>query len=140
MNAFAILPCLVLLISCASVALPPLAADKARVTLDPDVGSLAQAYRLDGEPQRGLRFDDLNTGPHELQVRYDFEMPSAGAVQGVMSSDRRTCIMAVSYDFAAGQHYRLELARRGWRPAGWLYDERGNLLTRARQVRCGPGV
>ncbi|MEH6540268.1 PA0061/PA0062 family lipoprotein [Halopseudomonas sp.] len=140
MKTIRVLPCALLLIGCASAPLPPLAQDRARITLDPDVGSLAQAYRLDGEPQRSLRFDDLSTGPHELQVRYDFETPSAGAVQGVMSSGRRTCIMAISHDFGPGRHYRLELARRGWRPAGWLYDDRGNLLTRAREVRCGPGV
>ncbi|MEL0167688.1 MAG: hypothetical protein VW877_06115 [Pseudomonadaceae bacterium] len=129
-----------LLSACAQTPLPPLAGNQARVELDGDVGSTVRAHRLDGTPQRHLRFDDLNAGPHELQVRYEFEVPTGGSAQGVFSSGRRTCIMAVSHAFQGAKHYRFELARRGWRPAGWLYDQSGNLLARASEVRCGPGV
>lgn len=126
--------------ACAQTPLPPLADNQARVELDGDVGSTVRAYRLDGAPQRHLRFDDLSAGRHALEVRYEFEIPTGGSVQGVFSSGRRTCIMAVSHAFEGGQHYRFALARRGWRPAGWLYDHSGNLLARASEVRCGPGV
>ena len=44
MKTIRVLPCALLLIGCASAPLPPLAQDRARITLDPDVGSLAQAY------------------------------------------------------------------------------------------------
>lgn len=140
MIRYALLTAALLLGACAQTPLPPLTGDQARVELDGDVGSTVRAYRLDGTPQRHLRFDDLSAGPHELQVRYEFEIPTGGSVQGVFSSGRRTCIMAVSHAFEGGQHYRFALARRGWRPAGWLYDQSGNLLARASEVRCGPGV
>jgi hypothetical protein len=50
--------------------------------------------------------------------------------------------MEVKYDnFAAGMQYLLKTERRGWRPAGWLYDQQTQeKLVDAEEVRCGPGM
>ena len=141
MNRLSVVAACLLLAACSAQPQPPLASDRVRVTLDADVGSLVRAYRLDGVPERSLRFDDFTPGQHELQARFEFEVSTGGSVQGVLNSGRRTCIMAVKHNFMPGQHYRFELARRGWRPAGWLYDDHSDEpLARASEVRCGPGV
>ena len=100
-----------------------------------------RAYRLDGELVRQLRFPDLPPGTHELQVRYQFEVPGGMGGLGQLSEPRRrTCILGIEGEFNAGQHYRVTAYRLGWKPVGYLEDAAGERLVRASVIRCGPGV
>ena len=136
-----ILLSLTLLLSACAQPLPPLPADLVRVALDSGTRADMRAYRLDGELVRQLRFPDLPPGTHELQVRYQFEVPGGMGGLGQLSEPRRrTCILGVEGEFNAGQHYRVTAYRLGWKPVGYLEDAAGERLVRASVIRCGPGV
>ena len=136
-----ILLSLTLLLSACAQPLPPLPADLVRVALDSGTRADMRAYRLDGELVRQLRFPDLPPGTHELQVRYQFEVPGGMGGLGQLSEPRRrTCILGIEGEFSAGQHYRVTAYRLGWQPVGYLEDAAGERLVRASVIRCGPGV
>ena len=128
--------------ACSPVPEKPLDSGMARVNLAADVGNDVRAYRLDGELTPSIRFGDLSPGAHALQVRYHFEVPGGAGSGGLLEGNFRTCVMEVNYDnFAAGMQYLLKTERRGWRPAGWLYDQQTQeKLADAEEVRCGPGM
>lgn len=132
---------LTLLLAACAQPLPPLPADLVRVTLDSGTRADMRAYRLDGELVRQLRVPDLPPGTHELQVRYQFEVPGGMSTLGQLSEPRRrTCILGIEGEFSAGQRYRVTAYRLGWQPVGYLEDAAGERLVRASVIRCGPGV
>ena len=136
-----ILLSLTLLLSACAQPLPPLPADLVRVALDSGTRADMRAYRLDGELVRQLRFPDLPPGTHELQVRYQFEVPGGMGGLGQLSEPRRrTCILGIEGELSAGEHYRVTAYRLGWQPVGYLEDAAGERLVRASVIRCGPGV
>lgn len=135
-----LLPLLTLLVSCAQP-LPPSPGELARVLLDSGSRADMRAYRLDGELVRQLRFPDLPAGEHDIQVRYQFEVPGTmGGLGQISEPHRRSCILGLRWDFAPGQHYQLTAYRLGWQPVGWLETATGERLVRARVIRCGLGV
>lgn len=132
---------LTLLLAACAQPLPPLPADLVRLTLDSGTRADMRAYQLDGELVRQLRFPDLPPGTHELQVRYQFEVPGGMSGLGQLSEPRRrTCILGIEGELSAGEHYRVTAYRLGWQPVGYLEDAAGERLVRARVIRCGPGV
>lgn len=127
---------------CATPQQPPLTQHEARLELSTQRPSdRISAYRLDGELVRALRFPDLPPGLHELQVRFQYEVPGSPSGTGQMGEAQwRRCILGISYaDFRGGREYRLVADRRGLRPAAWLELD-GNRLTNAEILRCGPGA
>ena len=130
-----------LLTACAHPPPQPLSAGLARITLDSGSRADMRAYRLDGNLVRQLRFPDISPGRHELQVRYQFEVPGGtGRSDRLSEPRRRTCILGLQWEFVAGKHYRVTAYRLGWNPLGWLENDTGGRLVRARVIRCGPGV
>ena len=134
-----ILPLLPLLLAaCAHTPPQPLSADLARVTLDSGSRADMRAYRLDGDVVRQLRFPDISPGLHELQLRYQFEVPGGmGGSSRLSEPRRRTCVLGLQWEFAAGEHYRVTAYRLGWNPLGWLENDTGERLVRAEVIRCG---
>jgi len=139
-----IIPCALLIAcsACSPVPEKPIDKGMARINLDADVGNEVRAYRLDGELTKSIRFGDINPGAHQLQVLYHFEVPGGSASGGLLDGNFRTCIMEVSYaNFEPGMQYLLKTERRGWKPAGWLYDQQTQeKIADAEEVRCGPGI
>lgn len=129
--------------ACAQQPTPPLDSQQVRIEQRTSMPlDQLRAYRLNGELVRNLRFPDLPPGSHELQVRFQFEVPGGGQRNGGrLESRERTCILGLSHDdFRAGQQYQIYAERRGWQPAAWLLNPEGERLTRARIIRCGPGL
>ncbi len=142
--ALKIIPATLLLAcsACSPVPEKPIDSGMARINLDADVGNDVRAYRIDGELTKSIRFGDISPGAHTLQVRYHFEVPGGAGSGGLLEGNFRTCVMEVSYaSFAPGKQYLLKTERRGWKPAGWLYDQQTQeKIADAEEVRCGPGI
>ena len=132
-----------LLTGCVSQPHEPVPPDVVRINLDTmRPGDHLSAYRLDGELVRGLQFDDIPPGEHELQVRFRYESSNRGYASGMLGDiQRRSCILSVYYDgFEAGYEYRLVVNQLGWSTVGWLEAPSGESLASARVLRCGPEV
>ena len=72
----------VFLSACASTPIPPVDPQQAWVDFTtPTPGSkLVMAQRLDGKNLDDGRFFQMPPGPHELMVRFDFEVPAGGGL------------------------------------------------------------
>lgn len=102
-----LLPIVALLLSaCASTPLPPVDPHQAWVDFaTPTPGAkLVMAQRLDGKNLPDGRYFQVSPGSHELMVRFDFEVPTGGSLNGFGQTADRTCFITLQYDhFEAGQ-------------------------------------
>ncbi|MEE3634053.1 hypothetical protein CYD26_15220 [Pseudomonas sp. FFUP_PS_473] len=117
--------------------LPPIDTKQAWVdlyTITP--GRLVMADRLDGTRLNDGRYFQVTPGPHELIVRFDYEVYAGGFTSEPVE---RTCYLTVRYDnFQAGQRYRLEARALSMTPNAWLYDADRKILAEERDVHCIP--
>ncbi|ATR81113.1 MULTISPECIES: hypothetical protein [Pseudomonas] len=117
--------------------LPPIDTKQAWVdlyTITP--GRLVMADRLDGTRLIDGRYFQVPPGPHELIVRFDYEVYAGGFTSEPVE---RTCYLTVRYDnFQAGQRYRLEARALSMTPNAWLYDADRKVLAEERDVHCIP--
>ena len=117
--------------------LPPIDTKQAWVdlyTITP--GRLVMADRLDGTRLIDGRYFQVPPGPHELIVRFDYEVYAGGFTSEPVE---RTCYLTVRYDnFQAGQRYRLEARALSMTPTAWLYDADRKVLAEERDVHCIP--
>lgn len=117
--------------------LPPIDTKQAWVdlyTITP--GRLVMADRLDGTRLIDGRYFQVPPGPHELIVRFDYEVYASGFTSEPVE---RTCYLTVRYDnFQAGQRYRLEARALSMTPNAWLYDADRKVLAEERDVHCIP--
>lgn len=110
---------------------------QAWVELQVRAGYTLMAHRLDGTPSRDGRYFQLAPGTHELQLRFQFEVPG-GAGETGREPRLTTCLLRLDYDgFAAGQRYRIEARPLQYRAQAWLYGEDRQILARAEVLRCG---
>ncbi len=134
------LPVAALLLSaCTSTPVPPMDPQQAWVDFaTPTPGAkLVMAQRLDGKNLDDGRYFQFPPGSHELMVRFDFEVPTGGSLNGFGQMTDRTCFMTVEYaNFAAGQRYRLEGRSLGYTPNIRLYNAARQLLAEERSVNC----
>ena len=134
------LPVATLLLSaCTSTPVPPMDPQQAWVDFaTPTPGAkLVMAQRLDGKNLDDGRYFQFPPGSHELMVRFDFEVPTGGSLNGFGQMTDRTCFMTVEYaNFAAGQRYRLEGRSLGYTPNIRLYNAARQLLAEERSVNC----
>ena len=108
---------------------------QAWVELQVRAGYTLMAHRLDGMPSRDGRYFQLGPGAHELQLRFQFEVPGGGVDH---EPRQTTCLLRVRYaDFVAGQRYRIEARPLQYRAQAWLYGEDRQILARAEVLRCG---
>ncbi|MCF5725588.1 hypothetical protein [Pseudomonas syringae] len=135
-----LLPVAALLLSaCTSTPVPPMDPQQAWVDFaTPTPGAkLVMAQRLDGKNLDDGRYFQFPPGSHELMVRFDFEVPTGGSLNGFGQMTDRTCFMTVEYaNFAAGQRYRLEGRSLGYTPNIRLYNAARQLLAEERSVNC----
>lgn len=127
-----------LLLSACAGPLPTPDQQLAWVDLYSAPGNLLSANRLDRLPVNDGRYYQLTPGPHQLQVRLQFELPGGNGREQFGGGEQRTCLFSLDYaDFQAGQHYRINAGQQGYR--GWvrLYDAQRQVLARGRQLRCG---
>lgn len=95
------------------------------------------AQRLDGKNLNDGRFFQVPPGSHELMVRFDFEVPTGGSLNGFGQTADRTCFITLEYaHFEAGQRYRLEGRSLGYTPNIRLYNAARQLLAEERSVNC----
>lgn len=135
-----LLPVAALLLSaCTSTPVPPMDPQQAWVDFATPTPSakLVMAQRLDGKNLDDGRYFQFPPGSHELMVRFDFEVPTGGSLNGFGQMTDRTCFMTVEYaNFAAGQRYRLEGRSLGYTPNIRLYNAARQLLAEERSVNC----
>ena len=135
-----LLPIVALLLSaCASTPLPPVDPHQAWVDFaTPTPGAkLVMAQRLDGKNLPDGRYFQVSPGSHELMVRFDFEVPTGGSLNGFGQTADRTCFITLQYDhFEAGQRYRLEGRSLAFTPNIRLYNAARELLAEERSVNC----
>ncbi len=128
-----------LLSACASTPLPPVDPHQAWVDFaTPTPGAkLVMAQRLDGKNLPDGRYFQVSPGSHELMVRFDFEVPTGGSLNGFGQTADRTCFITLQYDhFEAGQRYRLEGRSLAFTPNIRLYNAARQLLAEERSVNC----
>lgn len=131
-----------LLLACTALgacagAVPPKDPLMAWVDVKATPGTLVMADSLDRQRLADGRYFQITPGPHDLLVRYDYELRGIGTLTGDPQS--RTCYLTVHYEkFAAGQHYVLEARDAGMRPLAFLYDDHRALLAQEGDVRCAP--
>lgn len=139
MRALTALPLTMLLAACASP-LPPHDPGQAWIELDPLPGQWLMADELDHRDLSDGRYFQVSPGAHELVVRHQFERPGGGSLQDPGGGPVQvTCHLQLRYDgFVAGQRYRIDARPiAGYRAQAWLRDDRGQVLARARVLRCG---
>ncbi|OEC33022.1 hypothetical protein SAMN05216600_11167 [Pseudomonas cuatrocienegasensis] len=137
MRAYMLASLLLLLGGCASP-LPPPDPQQAWVNLYAPAGELLMADRVDRQRWPDGRYFQVSPGPHDLQVRFQFEVNRGGGLG--MSSEplELTCEIRLRYaDFKAGQRYRIEARSMAMSAQAWLYDEQRQVLTRGKVLRCG---
>ncbi len=135
-----LLPVVALFLSaCTTTPVPPRDPQQAWVDFTtPTPGAkMVMAQRLDGKNLDDGRFFQMPPGPHELMVRFDFEVPAGGGLGGFGQTTYRTCFMTLAYDhFQAGQRYVLEGRSLAFTPNIRLYDSSRQLLAQERSVNC----
>jgi hypothetical protein len=137
MRLFSLLLALLLLGGCAFLPLPRPDPSQAWIDLRAPEGSKLLALEVDEQPLEDPRYFQISPGSHELGMRFQFDV-KASDVGANSEALRRDCRLELSYhDFAAGQRYRVEAGRAGFRPWAMLYDQQDRLLVRARESRCG---
>ena len=132
------LPLLITLLALAACAspLPQPDPQQAWVDLQIRAGYTLMAHRLDDRRWDDGRYFQVSPGAHDLDVRFQFEVAGGGSE---FSSEPMlmTCHLRLSYaDFAAGQRYRIEARPLQYKAQGWLYDASGQVLARAKVLRC----
>jgi hypothetical protein len=126
-----------LLGACASP-IPPQDPAQAWVELRSNAGTLLMADQLDGERLNDGRFFQVSPGAHELQVRFQYDLPGGGGADGVSEPRQITCDIRITHDnFAAGQRYRIEARPLVMKAQALLYDPQRNVLARGKVLRCG---
>lgn len=133
-----ILLSLLTLSACASP-LPPPDPHQAWISMQIRAGYTLMADRLDGQRWGDGRYFEVRPGPHELDVRFQFEVPGGGGGGNEFSSEpvQMTCQLRLSYaDFAAGQRYQIAARPLQRKAQGWLYDANGQVLAKAKVLRC----
>ena len=137
-----LLPVAALLLSaCTSTPVPPMDPQQAWVDFaTPTPGAkLVMAQRLDGKNLDDGRYFQFPPGSHELMVRFDFEVPTGGSLNGFGQMTDRTCFMTVEYaDFQPGQRYRLQARSLGFNAYARLYNADGKVLAEERLINCLP--
>lgn len=125
--------------ACASTPVPPVDPHQAWIDFaTPTPGAkLVMAQRLDGKSLPDGRYFQVPPGSHELMVRFDFEVPTGGSLNGFGQTADRTCFITLQYDhFEAGQRYRLEGCSLAFTPNIRLYNAARQLLAEERSVNC----
>ncbi|MGK8708984.1 hypothetical protein ACRS5L_21490 [Metapseudomonas otitidis] len=135
-------PALLLLLAslgaCASP-LPTPDPNQAWVELRSDPGTMLMANRQDGERTRDGRFYQLSPGAHELETRFQFDIPGGGGFNTSSGPTQLTCHIRFRYDgFAAGQRYRLEARPVVMSAQALLRDAQGQVVARGDVLGCGP--
>lgn len=127
-----------LLLSACASPLPPHDPTLAWVDLYTPASELLMADRLDDQRLNDGRYFQVPPGAHELQARFQFDVPGGGGL-GMMTEPRQmTCEIRVRYaDFAAGQRYRLEARAILMSAQARLYDAQRNVVARGEVLRCG---
>ena len=121
--------------ACAST-LPQPDPQQAWVDMQIRAGYTLMADRLDDKRWDDGRYFQVSPGAHDLDVRFQFEVPGGGGDFG-SEPVTMTCHLRLSYaDFAAGQRYRIEARPLQYKAQGWLYDADGQVLARAKVQRC----
>ncbi|APC16706.1 hypothetical protein BLL42_13575 [Pseudomonas frederiksbergensis] len=101
-------------------------------------GKVLMAESLDNKTLNDGRFFQVTPGSHELKVRFDFEVFSAGFGMD-FDSPNRLCYLTVHYDhFEAGQRYLLEGRSLAFTPSARLYNAKRELLAEESQTFCLP--
>lgn len=117
--------------------LPAIDPQQAWIDLDSLNGRVILAERLDNVRLSEGRFFQVSPGAHELLIRFDFEIYSAGGGRFDPMGDERLCYLTMHYDaFEAGQRYRLEARSLGLRPMARLYNSRGQQIAEDSEVDC----
>ena len=131
---------LVTLTGCTTSPLPPMHPNMAWVDFATPIpgGKLLMAERLDGKRLQDGRFFQVSPGSHELEVRFDFEVPGGGGGLGMMSEPKeRLCYLVIRYEhFEAGQRYRLEARNLAYSPSARLYNAKREIVAEDRQANC----
>ncbi|MGX5217381.1 PA0061/PA0062 family lipoprotein [Pseudomonas sp. S9] len=137
MHRIALTACALALTACASE-LPQPSPDQAWVDLYASAGYLLMANKLDGKRLDDGRYFQVPPGAHDLEARFQFEVPGGGSLGGMSEPVQMTCELRYRYDnFEAGKRYQIQ-ARPLMREAqGWLYDEQRNVVAKADVMRCG---
>jgi hypothetical protein len=137
MRAYMLASLLLLLGGCASP-LPPPDPQQAWVNLYAPAGELLMADRVDRQRWPDGRYFQVSPGPHDLQVRFQFEANGGGGLGMNSEPLRLTCEIRLRYaDFKAGQQYRIEARSMAMSAQAWLYDEQRQVLARGKVLRCG---
>lgn len=125
MRKLSLLPFLALLGACAGP-VPQHDPQMAWVELYTQASYTLLAQRLDGKVLRDGRFFQVPPGKHELEVRFQYEIPGGGGLAMGDLTAQVTCRVWVTYDgFAAGQRYRLELRPQLRKSLALLTDASG---------------
>lgn len=127
-----------LLLSACAGPLPERNPQQAWVELYTSPGNSLLAERLDRLSVTDGRYYQLTPGPHQLQLRLQFELPGGNGLHHSGGGGQRTCLFNLDYDsFKAGHSYRVSAGQKGYR--GWvrLYDDQRQVLARGRELRCG---
>lgn len=89
------------------------------------------AQRLDNQVLRDGRYFQVQPGKHELEVRYQYEVPGGGGLAMSDMTEQITCRVWLTYDgFASGQRYRLELRPQLRKSLAVLTDANGQVVAR----------
>ncbi|MEO4047967.1 hypothetical protein AAFN46_12855 [Pseudomonas sp. CAU 1711] len=128
---------LLALAACASP-LPQPDPRQAWVELQIHGGQTLMAHRLDDRRWPDGRYFQVAPGAHRLEVRFQFEVAGGGGGDDFNGEPiQMTCHLRMDYDgFAAGQRYRIEARPMQYKARGWLYDDQGQVLARAKVLRC----
>ena len=127
-----------LLAGCASP-LPPVDPQQAWVDMHTFTGKLVMSDKLDGKRTEDGRYFQVTPGPHELEVRYDYEYAAGGMGLSMDLYNEITCYVTVKYDkFEAGHRYRLEVRDMANSVDAHLKDEQRNVLAEESNVFCLP--
>lgn len=137
MRAYVLASLLLLLGGCASP-LPQPDPKQAWVELYAPAGELLMADELDRQRWPDGRYFQVSPGPHDLQVRFQFEANRGGGIGLDSEPLLLTCEIRLRYaDFQAGQRYRIEARSMAMTAQAWLYDEQRQVLARGKVLRCG---
>ncbi|WP_433738042.1 hypothetical protein [Pseudomonas putida] len=97
---------------------------------------LLMADRLDNQRLDDGRFFQVTPGSHELQVRFDFEVPSGGSDM-FGGARERLCYLVIKYDhFEAGQRYLLQARSLAFTPEARLYNAKREIVAKDREATC----
>ncbi len=118
--------------------LPAVDPNMAWIDMGTRTGKLVMAESVDKKRLNDGRFFQITPGPHELTVRFDYEVYVGGMA---MNTDplERICYISVAYpNFEAGRRYHLEGVALGFQASARLYDDKGVQIASDQRIICIP--